>query len=415
MFDSLLIRPHRQVEDTLDLGMLAEAMIFYGDVTVLARENVIGQLVRECTPDILLELLSSRHFKLAYEFEMAGIRTVNAALRSQSRHSAVLFSSPNHELQHLAPRLFRDATGKSGLGRRMASRFMPMVQVVKRPAGALAAFNSDLTDSAYLKSVVRAVVDELAPGFALPSPLVFEVSHESEEFTVTTNIDFNELNRAHKVFNPSADSSITEASLLTHALTCRDNLYFAAAYKCDISANSLQSLILAQRVAGILTRHRNYQTQIEQFQSFVFDGGRAIRESINSGAASFKDLLPILERASEFRKWLSGQPANADLVKEYFRAVVRESWVDRLPAKSSRWAIFTGAGMVLDGLGAGGLGTATGLGISAADTFVLDLILKGWRPNQFVDGPLKSLIGGRKRSWIHRTWRWLRQRIGAGR
>ena len=46
--------------------------------------------------------------------------------------------------------------------------------------------------------------------------------------------------------------------------------------------------------------------------------------------------------------------------------------------------------MALDALGAHGIGTATGVAISAADAFLLDRLLKGWKPNQFIDDSLKK-------------------------
>ena len=80
------------------------------------------------------------------------------------------------------------------------------------------------------------------------------------------------------------------------------------------------------------------------------------------------------------------------MIKEYFRAVTEESWVDKPPTKVARWSVFTTVGMAMDAAGAGGLGTIAGALVSAADAFFLDKILKGWRPNQFVDGPLKTFI-----------------------
>jgi hypothetical protein len=32
------------------------------------------------------------------------------------------------------------------------------------------------------------------------------------------------------------------------------------------------------------------------------------------------------------------------------------------------------------------------LGFVAGDTFILDKMLKGWRPNRFIEGPLKDFI-----------------------
>jgi hypothetical protein len=38
-------------------------------------------------------------------------------------------------------------------------------------------------------------------------------------------------------------------------------------------------------------------------------------------------------------------------------------------------------------------GAAVGIGLSAGDYFLLDKVIKGWKPNQFVNGPLKDFVG----------------------
>ena len=48
------------------------------------------------------------------------------------------------------------------------------------------------------------------------------------------------------------------------------------------------------------------------------------------------------------------------------------------------------AGLLLDSLGLGGAATAAGVALSAADQSVLDSLLKGWKPSQFVEVPLKE-------------------------
>jgi len=125
------------------------------------------------------------------------------------------------------------------------------------------------------------------------------------------------------------------------------------------------------------------------FQDFVFDDGRALREAINSGRRGFADLRKVLSSATKFRGWLKNRDPDLELVKAYFREATKGSWVDKLPAKSVRWSIFTGLGLAVDVLGAHGIGTATAVAISAADAFLIDRLLKGWKPNQFIDESLK--------------------------
>ena len=69
-----------------------------------------------------------------------------------------------------------------------------------------------------------------------------------------------------------------------------------------------------------------------------------------------------------------------------------ETWVEKLPAKRTRWSIFTGIGLGIDALGAGGLGTAASVAVSAVDAFLVDKLTKGWKPHQFVEKDLKSLF-----------------------
>ena len=40
----------------------------------------------------------------------------------------------------------------------------------------------------------------------------------------------------------------------------------------------------------------------------------------------------------------------------------------------------------------GGIGTAVGLGLGALDTFYLDKLISGWKPNQFIEDDVKELL-----------------------
>ena len=86
------------------------------------------------------------------------------------------------------------------------------------------------------------------------------------------------------------------------------------------------------------------------------------------------------------------QPENTDLRKAYLSEVTKLGWADKLPRKMARWALFTAAGNVLSLLAGPVVGTAGSIGLSALDTFVVDKLTQGWRPNQFVEGPLRDFL-----------------------
>ena len=103
-------------------------------------------------------------------------------------------------------------------------------------------------------------------------------------------------------------------------------------------------------------------------------------------------MLPLLDKAAKFSGWLRGQKQDADLVQEYYKKVTEQSWINKLPNKIMRWALFTGIGLSIDMAGASGVGTSAGLAVSAFDTFLLEKLMSGWKPNQFIEGPLRTFI-----------------------
>ena len=124
----------------------------------------------------------------------------------------------------------------------------------------------------------------------------------------------------------------------------------------------------------------------------LLDGSRAVREAVNSGEKSLDDIVKLLKHGRRFREWIAGQPADTDLLKQYIRSSTRETWAEQLPTKSVRWMLFTGAGVALDLVGTGGLGTAAGIGLSMVDSFFLDNLTRGWRPSQFVEQRLRTFV-----------------------
>ena len=76
---------------------------------------------------------------------------------------------------------------------------------------------------------------------------------------------------------------------------------------------------------------------------------------------------------------------DSDLVREFHQAVNRDTILTKLPGRTSRFAVFTGGGVLLDILATGGMATPVAVGLSAFDALVLDSVAKGWQPNHFVE------------------------------
>jgi len=169
------------------------------------------------------------------------------------------------------------------------------------------------------------------------------------------------------------------------------DLHLSQARSADVITSDVNSLIASERIDLSINRALKSAASITSFEEFVFGDARAFREAINTGRMPLHDALKLIDETAKFRSWLCGLPPDAGLIKEFHQAVNKDTALGSLPAKFGRFATFTGPGLALDLLGAGGVGTALGLTLSAVDTFVIDGLLRGWRPNHFVAKVRKAL------------------------
>ncbi len=379
------------VEKPIDLGMLAEALLFYQSVNVICNRSTLKQLIIECGYETLLEFITAGYLKLTFLENNTGILTKNTNTPNEY-HEAILYEAPVLKLQSAAPKLLQELTGKSGKGRRMANQLTKLVGTIKLATSLTTDIIEDFSDPQYICDSAIHLLKRLAPEYRHPGDIIFRPSRDGSCFRVETNIDFESVNKSYHRRVPPSHSSLSTSYLLSILSNIRKDLYLSSRYSSEITTDDVNSEILQIKFKELIQKRIQSGEDISAFQDFTLNDAKAIRESINANARSFSDLLKLLHRAEKFKGWLKGKEADIDLLKEYYREVTSSSWVDSLPSKTSRWLLFTLAGIGIDALGAGGLGTAFGVAISAADALILDNLIKGWKPNQFIEGPLKKFV-----------------------
>lgn len=68
-------------------------------------------------------------------------------------------------------------------------------------------------------------------------------------------------------------------------------------------------------------------------------------------------------------------------MRAWLPEVSKEGWITSIPAKTVRYVICALIALKSD---------AAGLAAAWADQFLTEKLLKGWRPNHFVDGKLNA-------------------------
>ncbi len=395
MFDSICFRckSDNVLENYLDLGTLAEALLFYKKVILVIRWNSAEKLISGCGPEPLWELIRSDLLSVVYEQNMSGIQTVQ--IGGREAHRPIIVEGVNtiqHSPQHIFPQLFAQAIGRQGKGRRLANKFLQDLDIHRHEPERIRPVVDDWNNAEYVNAVILKLLEYYAPEYPQDQPVKFEIQVQNNDYYVDTNINFALANNSYHKRVPPSHSSLTEASLLTNFITIQENLNFAARYSSEIVTNPTNAALLQLRMTEAARHSVANMKTVGEFQEANFDDCKALGDIINSGDRSFSDLMKLLSKADKFRSWLHKQDSDVDLLKEYIQEVSHIDWLDQAPSKTMRWAFFTGAGTLVDVLGAGGIGTVAGVGLSVFDAFILEKLLHGWRPNQFLHGPYKKFI-----------------------
>jgi hypothetical protein len=374
----------------LDLGLLAEGLIFYGKVHLVADRGVLTELIHSIGPELTLRLVDESRFEIHYCNNFSAIYTEDDGT-PRARHLITVAEMPHTAVDRLAPELFIEATGKSGRGRRLASRFLDRVHRVTLDESIATSAAEDATDSEYVNSVVATVLETLAPEFPLLDDWRFQLDRISDNrIRIQTNLD---LAMATAVFqrHHHTDIAITQSLLLGFLVAVHEDLAFAGRFGSDIASTTLTSRLLRLKWASLEKTRVASEHQLASFQDFVFNQSRGIADAVRRGGVTFSEVLDVVARSGRFRHWLAGQPPDSDLVRKYFEACTKETWIERLPASAARWAIITASGSSLGAAVAGPGGIVLGAAVGAAD-FVVERVRQGWKPSHFVEGDLKGLL-----------------------
>jgi hypothetical protein len=390
VLDRICIRP------PLDVGRLAELLLFYGHVTLMLNRSDLYSLVRGCGVSATFDLLNSGHVAIRYMQNGFAIRTDSTA-NGRVLHTPTTFRIEGTALEQAAVEVFRAVTGRDGAGRRQGEAFAGLVEPLSYEGELRDGVDHDFEDATYVGGAVACTLSILAPKYELPEPMIFEPVPvqgyaEATWFEVATNLDFDKINAIYHEVVPPEHSSVTAAFLLSHILNARGDLYFGTLTNADLAVSDAASAIMQLKCQSIAEQSRRRQEGISLFNDMVLGDGRSIRESINSGQHTFSEFMDVLAKAGRFRKWIANQAPDDELLRSYISEISHVSWVDKLPPKTVRWVLFAAAGFAI-GLPLGPeLGAAASAGLGAVDSLLLDRLILGWKPNQFVESTLARFI-----------------------
>ena len=205
MFRDITINRQRLTGEPIDLGFLAECLVFYEKVRMIADVESFRYLVRCCGPDEILELLRMGALEIEFFDNSTGVPTIQTNIGPL--HDLATITSNTTKYPQVSRQLFDELAGPSGKGAnkrfREFSRFVNRSEYTKEM---LDRARDDWMDESYVVPALKSYLAMVAPEYPVPDPLRFRVELiPGKGFRVSTNVDFEAANAAyHKhVFLPS--------------------------------------------------------------------------------------------------------------------------------------------------------------------------------------------------------------------
>ncbi len=381
----------------INLGLIAEAMIFYQKVTIVADASAFKELTRLIGTDILIRLMEEGFLRLVYQDGQVAIKT-NEDANGLQVMSPVQFTAPALSIEVIAPKTFVEITGKSGKGRRNAQRAIRSIELFDwEKVKPLSGVYDDFNDETYINIAARSYLKNCIPDYPQNEPITFSLTSipgNNHSYTVKSNIDFELASKLFPQKQRLDDVKVTPAGILVDIARVRSMLNIAGVEGSELAPDIIDSEIIQLKLNNILKKSIKSGQDLRLFQEMTLLEANAIREAINKDPRLFNDFIPVLVKSRKYKSYLKGIDGNdTTLLRDYYRMSMEKTWVERLPAKSVRWALAIGFD-ISSNMFIPNPGIATGLTaiLSAGDTFLLDKLKLGWKPSQFIEGDLKSFL-----------------------
>lgn len=399
MFEHIVLR-RAEGGDSISAGQIAEALLYYQKLHLIIDRTTLFNLIRQIGIDHILTLIRRNGVSAVYCEEMLATHTtIYAATEFHGYAEITLAGDKDNRLdtpqERLQFELERQELQKKDV-KRFVRDFFQLVPVRKFSGnyylngGIVRAAEQDLFDDVYIRQALRQAIEVMPGGYSVDHELKFELLKSDKGFCIFTNINFNQINKKRAELSPALEP-IKIAHLLTNILDSRADLALSSYYGGDFVTSAVNSSIIQIRHAELLRRAKLNQDSRQQFIEVTLPDTPSLAEVIDSGERTFDDFLKLLDQSARFKDWLNTVNPDENLIRTYLRDVSSEGWIQRLPAKSVRYMFTTAIEATFKATH-----PAAGLVAGIVDSFLLDRIFAGWRPNHFVSKRLSPFVNSQK-------------------
>jgi hypothetical protein len=395
MFERICIKPKELTNQLFDISSLIEAMLFYGKVILLVRRNELVILLKAFGVDFFEALIKSGRVELHIGENILG--SMGFPVGGEEKYNIDLFSKQNEDYSSILYQAHREIVNNSSQNLRFSNTFSKIAQPFRYEQGITDQIRNDFGNKEFLKSALPIYISSIVPQYEAPKEIKVDIVKDSsfgqfEAYSLNSNLNLEIINKILQQNNPDGFHPIGYGGFFLSIAEAKGDIYIASHFDSELVTSDLYSKFINLEFSELIQRRTKSLENVLIFKEHILTDCYSIGEAYINHSVSNTELLELLQKADKFRNWLQNVQSDKSLVGEYYRAVTEKTFAEKLPVNIARFIILEGIGITIDFLGAGGLGTAIGTGLSAFNEFYLDKLIKGWKPNQFIDDKLKPMI-----------------------
>jgi hypothetical protein len=371
----------------LDPGHLAELLLFYKEVNIVINQFMLDDLLNYCDFDTLSNLMSTGRLNIYLRENHFGGADYN-----ENRYNIETIAKTNESYRSILFESINKKTRNSLKSLKLHDKLLSHIKPFRIPLELLNKIRGDFKNEDFVMKCLEKIISTQIANYKIPAKtrLKFEdgeLFNNFETLNLVTNFDFISINKVFE--NLGITFRISPPTLLLDISSAFLDLYISDSFKSNVLSSSFDSQLINLKFDDLRIKNEELLRNISLFQEILLPNYKSVSEIIRSKEKSFSDLLILIEKADKFKDWLCRIDEEPNIIAEYYNKISEKTWLEKAPAKTIRFLLFTATGTFVDLL--------TGLPIaspalSAMDTFLIEQLASGWKPNQFIDNDLKSFL-----------------------
>jgi hypothetical protein len=242
----------------VDLGSVAEALVYYGRVTLVTTGGSLVKLVQEFGGDNLIRIIDSGLLQLKYEQKQYSVLTANSPIKVHDfgvvslaeTSSGRKILSVGDEIESI----FIRELGATRAAKKVAQDLADRASVRDFSDEVLITMRKDTLDQPFMTNAVSAWMDAMVPEYEIPANFNIHTMDTGKGIFLVSGLDFEEINKFYHRRIPPEHSSVTNAYLLANLMDVTREIIFGADADSDLWLGPGQSAMLRTKIKSLAQR-----------------------------------------------------------------------------------------------------------------------------------------------------------------